>query len=127
MFYHAYPGVGYETGAAANGLAWTTDENLLEWHCEKEPVFEKGKSGCWDGGGLYSTWIVPCANEFLLYYNGKEVTDGMWHEQVGMETSNSLRNWKRYDNNLVLKVTPNHLDSRFSCGQHVLYDSKNGR
>lgn len=124
MFYHAYPGVGYEVGAAANGLAWTTDENLLEWHCEPAPVFEKGEEGCWDGGGLYSTWIVPHKDRFLLYYNGKESTEGIWHEQVGVAFSDSLRDWKRYEQNPVLKVTPNHWDSRFSCGQHVLFDSK---
>lgn len=125
MFYHAYPGVGYEVGAAANGLAWTTDEDLLEWHCEPAPVFEKGAEGCWDGGGLYSTWVVPKDDKFMLFYNGKETTEGIWHEQVGVAFSDSLRNWTRYENNPVLKVTPNHWDSRFSCGQHVLYDSKN--
>lgn len=67
MFYHAYPGVWYETGAASNVLAWTTDENLLEWHCEKEPVFEKGKVGCWDGRGLYSTWIVQKTVVFFAF------------------------------------------------------------
>lgn len=29
MFYHAYPGVGYEVGAAANGIAWSTDGMAL--------------------------------------------------------------------------------------------------
>ena len=127
MFYHAYPGVGYEIGAAANGLAWTTDEDLLEWHCEPEPVFEKDIAGCWDGGGLYSTWVVPHDGKYILYYNGKEQVDWPWHEQVGMAFSDSLHNWKRYENNPVLKVTPNHWDSYFSCGQHVLFDSKENR
>lgn len=127
MFYHAYPGVGYEVGAAANGLAWTTDEELMEWHCEDEPVFEKGLHGQWDGGGLYSTWVVPKDNKFMLYYNGKESTDGNWHEQVGLAFSDSLHNFKRYADNPVLKVTPNHWDSKFSCGQHVLFDSRNNR
>lgn len=127
MFYHAYPGVGYEVGAAVNGLAWTTDEDLLDWHCEEAPVFEKGKPGCWDGGGLYSTWIVPHDGSYMLYYNGKENTDGGWHEQVGLAFSDTLHGWKRYENNPVLKVTPDHWDSMFSCGQHVLYDSRQDR
>lgn len=125
MFYHAYPGVGYEVGAAANGLAWSTDENLLEWHCEPEPVFEKGEKGCWDGDGMYSVWIVPKKDEFYLYYNGRKDQRVGWHEQVGMAFSDSLKNWTRYEGNPVLRVTPNHWDSMFSCGQHVLYDSKN--
>ena len=124
MLYHAYPGEDYEVGAAANGIAWTTDEDLLHWHCEDEVIFEKGEKGCWDGGGLYSTWIIPKDNKFMLYYNGKENTDGIWHEQVGLAFSDTFRDWKRYENNPILKVTPNHWDSRFSCGQHVLYDSK---
>ncbi len=127
MFYHAYPGKGYESGAAANGIAWSDDEELIKWHCEEKPVFEKGKSGEWDSGGLYSTWIVPHDGKYLLYYNGKNKEDWPWHEQVGMAFSDTLHNWKRYKNNPILKVTANHWDSIFSCGQHVLYDSRNGR
>ena len=123
MFYHAYPDEGYEAGAAANGLAWTTDENLLEWHCEKAPVFEKGTDGAWDGGGLYSTWVVPVKDKFYLYYNGKDRLHGSWKEQVGIAFSESLHGWERYADNPVLRVTPDHWDSVFSCGQHVLYDS----
>lgn len=127
MYYHAYPGVGYEVGAAVNGLAWTTDEELLEWHCEDAPVFEKGEAGQWDGDGLYSTWIVPQGDRFLLYYNGKQFQEQGWHEQVGVAFSDSLRGWQRYEHNPVLKVTPDHWDSMFSCGQHVLYDSRQKR
>lgn len=127
LFYHAYPGVGYEVGAAANGIAWSTDEELLEWHCEEEPVFTKGALGCWDGDGMYSTWIVPHDGKYLLYYNGKKYTENAWNEQVGVAFSDSFHNWKRYEGNPVLKVTPNHWDSHFSCGQHVLYDSREKR
>ena len=129
MFYHAYPGEGYEVGAAANGIAWTTDENLLEWHCEPEPVFKKGQAGEWDSGGLYSVWIVPYEEKYRLYYNGKNPTKPgeMWKEQVGVAFSDTFYNWKRYEKNPIFKVTPNHWDSVFSCGQHVLYDSKNKR
>lgn len=52
LLYHAYPGKGYEAGGAANGLAWTTDENLLDWHCLDKPVFQKSPDAeSWDGGG----------------------------------------------------------------------------
>lgn len=127
MFYHAYPGSGYEVGAAANGIAWSTDEELLEWHCEDEPVFTKGEPGCWDGGGLYSTWVFPHDGNYVMYYNGKNNTFGGWYEQVGMAVSKNFYDWKRYEGNPVLKVTPNHWDSVFSCGQHVLYDSREKR
>lgn len=127
MFYHAYPGTGYETGAAANGLAWSTDNALLDWHCEESPVFVKGKDGAWDGGGLYSTWIVPRDDGFLLYYNGKERGDFPWHEQVGVAFSEHLHDWKRYEKNPILRITKDHWDSLFSCGQHVLFDSQKQR
>lgn len=127
MFYHAYPGEGYETGAAANGIAWSTDEELLEWHCEDEPVFSKGEDGCWDGAGLYSTWVFPRDGKYVMYYNGKDNARWPWHEQVGMAFSDDFYNWKRYEGNPVLKVTPDHWDSHFSCGQHVLYDSREKR
>ncbi len=127
MFYHAYPGVGYEVGAAANGLASTHDETLRRWTCEEKPVFEKGEAGAWDGGGLYSTWIVPREGKNLLFYNGKEAEGWPWHEQVGLAFSDGLHHWTRYEHNPVLRVTPNHWDSYFSCGQHVLYDSRRGR
>ena len=127
MFYHAYPGKGYETGAAANGIAWSDDENLLEWQCEEYPVFEKGNDGEWDGAGLYSTWIVPHEGGYLLYYNGKDRESFPWHEQVGVAFSDSLHGWKRYHGNPILRVTENHWDSIFSCGQHVLYDSRKKR
>ena len=127
MFYHAYPGVGYEVGAAANGLAWSDDEDLLEWRCEETPVFEKSATGAWDSGGLYSTWIVPRGDHFLLYYNGKERGEWPWHEQVGLACSNSLHGWTRSEKNPVLTVSPGRWDSLFSCGQHVLFDSRRNR
>ena len=128
MMYHAYPYEGYEQGPAANGLAWSTDENLLEWHCLKEPVFTHGEKGQWDQGGLYSTWVVCEDDGFKMYYNGKSHDGGFpWLEQVGVAYSKDMINWTRYENNPVLSVSPHDWDCFFSCGQHVLYDSKNKR
>ncbi|MDO4628187.1 MAG: hypothetical protein Q4C70_03305 [Planctomycetia bacterium] len=123
MYYHAYPGRGYENGVAENGLAWTTDENLMEWYCEEKPVFSKGVKGQWDGDGMYSVWFLEHAGKSWLFYNGKKFLPGSWTEQVGVAFSDGLRNFKRYEGNPILKVTPEHWDNRFSCGQHVLYDS----
>ena len=49
MFYHAYPAEGYETGSAANGLAWTSNDSFREWNFLDRPVFQKGADGEWDG------------------------------------------------------------------------------
>ena len=123
--YHSYPQEGYETGAAANGLAWTEDESLLHWHFLDQPILCKGESGAWDGGGLYSAWIFPFEDGYRLYYNGKENLHWPWHEQVGMAFSKDLTHWERFDGNPVFQVGPEGAwDSRFSCGQHVLFDSR---
>lgn len=127
MFYHAYPGKGYETGAAANGLAWSTDENLLEWHCEDAPVFEKGKSGEWDGDGLYSARIIQHDGKFCLYYTGKKDTADLWNEQIGFAFSDNLHDWKRYEKNPILKVSPGCWDSVFTSGGQLLFDSRKKR
>jgi hypothetical protein len=126
LFYHAYPEPGYETGGAANGLAWTTDEELLDWHFLDEPVFTKGAEGQWDGAGLYSVWCVPYKDSFRLYYNGKSNPTWPWKEQVGlaMATDNSLRHWERYAGNPIHRVSLAGWDSVFACGQHVLWDSR---
>lgn len=128
MMYHAYPDEGYEAGPAANGLAWSTDENLLEWHCLDKPVFTRGEEGQWDHGGLYSTWVLCHDEGYTMYYNGKN-HDGKfpWNEQVGMAYSKDMINWTRDENNPVLSVSEGDWDSIFSCGQHVLYDSRNNR
>lgn len=129
MYFHAYPQRGYESGAAVNGLAWTTDEELLDWHYMNEPVFEKGGPGQWDEAGLYSVWIVPHNGSYRLYYNGKSKPDWPWEEQVGLAFSDGLTGWTRYENNPVVRVSPdqNAWDCRFSNGQHVLYDSRKHR
>ena len=124
MFYHSYPGEGYEVGPAANGIAWTEDEDLLHWHCLDEPVFRKGPDGAWDGGGLYSTWVFPCEDGYIMYYNGKESEQWPWHEQVGIAYSKDMYHWERYPGNPVLRVSKQGWDTYFSCGQRVLYDDR---
>ena len=39
LVYHSYPGTGYESGPAEIGLAWTQDEELLDWHFPEKPCF----------------------------------------------------------------------------------------
>ncbi len=126
MFYHAYPDPGYETGAAANGLAWTTDPSFHDWHFLDHPVFSKGPDGAWDGGGLYSVWVVPYQHSFRLYYNGKDHLNWPWHEQAGLAfaTDGSLEHWQRFEHNPVHPVSSSGWDSVFACGQHVLWDSR---
>ena len=126
MFYHAYPAEGYETGSAANGLAWTSNDSFREWNFLDRPVFQKGADGEWDGGGLYSVWVIPFENSYRMYYNGKNQLHWPWKEQSGLAfpEDDSLTRWRRYEKNPVHPVSKNGWDSAFACGQHVLWDSR---
>lgn len=129
MFYHAYPDEGYEGGSAANGLAWTEDDTFHDWHFLDKPVFEKAAEGEWDGGGLYSVWVVPFENSWRMYYNGKNNLHWPWKEQSGLALpeDDTLTRWRRYEHNPVHPVSESGWDSVFACGQHVLWDSRRKR
>ena len=127
LFFHSYPGEGYEVGAAAHGIAWTDDESLMHWHIGSQPIFTKSQGNQWDSGGLYGNWVFPIDGHYCMFYNGKENLNWPWHEQVGLAFSDDMLHWKRYEHNPVLPVSPNGWDCCFSCGQHVLYDSKKKR
>lgn len=127
LFYHAYPSKGYEGGAAANGIAWTTDESFLNWTCADKPILEKSPDkNSWDGAGLYSVWCVPRDGTYWLYYNGKDLPHWPWHEQVGVcfAEDDSLMKWKRYEHNPVCKVGDVGWNKNFTCGQSILWDAK---
>lgn len=113
LVYHAYPGIGYEEGSAKIGLAWTEDENLLEWNRLPEPILTPEEGEDWEKGGLYKECLIEHEGQFYLYYNAKNQNHGRWKEQTGLATSTDLNNWKRYDGNPVLKVSPDRWDSGF--------------
>lgn len=130
LFYHAYPGKGYEGGAAANGIAWTTDDSFLHWTCADRPILEKsGDANAWDAGGLYSVWCVPRDGTYWLYYNGKEREGWPWHEQVGVAfaADDTLTRWTRHAGNPICKVGDVGWNSYFTCGQSVLWDARKKR
>jgi len=119
MAYHSYPLSGYETGPAEIGLAWTEDENLLEWNCLDKPVYSWKNGTDWEKGGLYKACIIEHNNLFYMFYNAKN-SDGNWIEQIGVATSYDLIRWKRYDNNPVLKVSDGAWDNMFVSDPCVL-------
>ena len=124
LFFHSYPGEGYEVGSASQGIAWTEEDSLLNWHISDQPIFAKSEGKQWDSGGLYGNWVFPTENRYCMFYNGKENLEWPWHEQVGLAFSDDMLHWKRCGQNPVLPVSQNGWDCYFSCGQHVLYDSK---
>lgn len=125
LFYHSYPSEGYEQGAAQVGLAYTDDENLLNWQFVDEPIFCPSENGSWDSGGLYKTSIVKQDDKYYMFYNAKDIVDGNWKEQTGVAISSDMMHWKRYENNPVLPVKEDTWMNKFLSDPCITYDSKN--
>ncbi|WP_078544714.1 glycoside hydrolase family protein [Litchfieldia alkalitelluris] len=122
LVYHAYPNQGYEEGPAKIGLAWTEDENLLEWNRLPDPIIVPEEQFEWESGGLYKECLIEHEGQFYLYYNAK-TSEKRWREQTGVAFSKDLKTWTKYDNNPVLKVTPDAWDCGFASDPCIL---KNG-
>ena len=122
MLYHAYPRNGYEEGSAEIGLAWTEDENLMEWHFHGEPVFSWRDGADWEKGGLYKADFLEHGGLFYLFYNAKDREYGDWTEQTGAAVSDDLIHWRRLSDRPVLPVDRQSWDSRFASDPQVFYD-----
>ena len=124
LFYHSYPGQGYENGPAKIGLAYTDDDSLMNWHFAGEPVFSYGESDAWDGGGLYKCCVAVRDGYYYMYYNAKNLVNGMWTEQTGLAVSSDMLHWDRCVHNPILRVTPGAWDSVFVSDPCIAYDSR---
>lgn len=124
LIYHAYPKKGYESGSAEIGLAWTQDEDLLDWHFYGEPVFSWKDGADWESGGLYKADLIEHNGKFYMFYNAKNSETGEWIEQIGMAVSDDLIHWERVFDRPVVEVDRYAWDSRFIADPQVFYDSK---
>lgn len=124
LMYHSYPYAGYESGAAEVGLAWTDDEELLNWHFYGEPVFSWRDGEMWEKGGLYKVDLVQRDGRFFMFYNAKNHPEGGWEEQIGMAESDNLVSWTRCSDRPVVPVDPQAWDSHFASDPFVMYDPK---
>ena len=120
--WNAYPGSGYEEGAAVIGLAWSDD--LLHWELT-DPILFPQDGAPWEHGGLYRPNLIEDHGTFYLYYNAKtdplpKSAGGGWHEQTGVATSRDLKHWIRYEGNPILRNGgPEAWDSRFASNPFV--------
>ncbi|GAA4006084.1 hypothetical protein [Sphingomonas humi] len=115
--WHAYPGEGYEEGAAVIGLATSSD--LRHW--QRGPVILRPEDGAeWERGGLYKPYLIRDGDTFYLYYNAK--TEGTpWFEQTGVAMSKDLRHWVRNSANPLIRNGPKGSpDYRFASDPVVL-------
>lgn len=129
LAYHAYPESGFERGAASIGLAWTKDENLLEWHRLPEPVLTAESGDDWENGGLYKECLLEHNGLLYLFYNAKNkpkesLERHHWREQIGYATSVDMLNWNRAPHNPVLPNSPGRWDSIFVSEPCIVYDGK---
>lgn len=124
LFYHSYPGEGYETGPAEIGVAWTEDESLLTWNFCDQPVYSWRGGSDWEKGGLYKCCCVQKGDKYYMFYNAKNITEGAWTEQTGVAVSDDLLTWERGLSEPVAKVTPGRWDWHFVSDPQVVYDSK---
>jgi hypothetical protein len=102
--WNAYPGAGYEAGAAVIGLAWSSD--LLHWELT-DPILFPADGAPWEHGGLYRPNLIEQDGVFYLYYNAKtdvlpKSQGGGWREQSGVVISRDLAHWTRYEGNPIL-------------------------
>ena len=121
MGYHSYPGTGYESGPAEIGMAWTEDEELLDWHFPDRPCFSWKDGEAWEAGGLYKACIVRHEGSWYMFYNAKD-REARWTEQTGLAISQDLEHWTRWRGNPVLRVNRQSWDERFVSDPCVLKD-----
>lgn len=121
MVYHSYPGTGYESGPAEIGLAWTRDEELLDWHFPDKPVFSWRDGEEWEAGGLYKACIIQNDGLWYMFYNAKD-REERWTEQTGMAWSRDLEHWTRCRENPVLRVDRDSWDERFVSDPCIVKD-----
>ena len=125
MVYHSYPGTGYESGSAEIGLAWTEDEELLDWHFPDSPVYSWRDGDTWEHGGLYKACIIENDGRWHMFYNAKNVDDavgGNWIEQTGLAVSDDLQHWTRCGANPLLKVEPGTWHEKFVSDPYIVRD-----
>lgn len=121
MVYHSYPQTGYEEGPAELGLAWTEDEELLDWNFPEQPFFSWKDGADWERGGLYKACIVQKDGRWHLFYNAKN-QESKWIEQTGLAVSEDLVHWERIGREPVLKAEPGTWDWRFVSDPCILRD-----
>lgn len=128
--WHAYPGSGYEAGAAVIGLCWSDD--LIQWEVG-EPILRSDDADAksWERGGLYKPCLVEFDGTFYLFYNAKteplpKGEGGGWHEQTGFATSKDLKHWTRSPFNPIIPNGPTgSWDDRFASDPCALrWDDK---
>ncbi|GAB3608612.1 hypothetical protein GCM10027414_07370 [Humibacter ginsengiterrae] len=125
--YHAYPAPGYEAGPGVIGFVRSRD--LVHWE-ETGARLNPADGGAWEHGGLYKSWLMEHNGLFYVFYNAKNrdvfgtvAVPPPWIEQTGVAVSSDLVNWRRLQDEPVLRVgRPGDFDEIFASDPCVLRD-----
>lgn len=123
MVFNSYPQKGYEEGPAELGMAWSEDENLLDWHFPDKPFLSWKDGAEWERGGLYKSCIIEKDGRWYLFYNAKN-EDDCWIEQTGVAVSDDFIHWERLQREPVLRVEAGNWDERFLSEPCIVRDGE---
>ncbi|KAL7547710.1 hypothetical protein ACHAWF_010986 [Thalassiosira exigua] len=130
--YGAYAKKGsYEPDPGSQGLA--SSEDGLVWKREYEEcmlsIHGPGIVKEWEKDSIYQPWVVENGGLYYNYYNAKQLPQ--WIEQIGLATSDDLRNFERFKDNPILRVSKrinsalnDGFDTQFASDAKVFYDSE---
>ena len=118
--YGAYPRQGgYELRPGYEGVACS--DNALIWQRAKENyILSVHDTDCktWEKDCIYQPWLVEYEGCFFDFYNA--ANGGI--EQLGIATSTDLLNWKRYEDNPVIRNRKDGYDENFCSDGKVFRD-----
>lgn len=118
--YGCYPRQGgYELRPGYEGVAKSRDG--LTWQRALDtPILSiyDPDCGAWEKDCIYQPWLLE---EDSLFYNFYNAAQGSV-EQTGLAVSHDLLNWKRYENNPVIRVRPGGYDEVFASDPKVFRD-----
>lgn len=121
MVYHSYPGTGYESGPAEIGLAWTQDEELLDW-LPGQTGFLLERRGGMEAGGLYKACIIQNDGLWYMFYNAKDKKGTMDGTERAWPGPRIWSIGPRCRENPVLRVNPDSWDERFVSDPCIVKD-----
>jgi predicted GH43/DUF377 family glycosyl hydrolase len=118
--YGAYPRQGgYELRPGYEGVACSDDGKT--WRRAKETyTLSIYDADCreWEKDCIYQPWLVELEGKFYDFYNA--ANGGK--EETGLAFSTNLLDWKRFEENPVVRNTPDGYDAQFSSDPKVYRD-----
>lgn len=78
---------------------------------ENNPVISPNGGNSWDSENTYNPSVIKRDDKFYMLYRGEDSNKELFRyfrSQIGLATSDDGLNWKRYENNPVIKADQNY-------------------